>query len=130
MDKPNNDITGTCAAIEPRIDSVVAKIPRWAVEKFPGVDPTLGPQMKSVGEVMAMGRTFKESFLKALQSLELSRPPYPTPDHQMWDGSLESLAIPRAERVWMVWEALRAGHSLEEIHEHSRIDPWFLYNLQ
>jgi carbamoyl-phosphate synthase large subunit len=129
LDELRNDITGTCAAFEPSIDYVVTKIPRWAFEKFPGVDPTLGPQMKSVGEVMAIGRTFKESFLKALQSLELSRPPYPTDEHQAWDGQLESLATPRAERVWMAWEALREGHSVEQLHEHSKIDPWFLHQL-
>lgn len=130
LDELKNDITGTCAAFEPSIDYVVTKIPRWAFEKFSGVDPVLGPQMKSVGEVMAMGRTFKESFLKALQSLELSRPPYPAASHVTWDGKLESLAVPRAERVWMVWEAFQAGYSLEEIHAHSKIDPWFLHQLK
>ncbi len=130
LDELHNDITRTTvAAFEPSIDYVVTKIPRWAFEKFPGVDPTLGPQMKSVGEVMAMGRTFKESLLKGLQSLELSRTPYPTPQHSVWDGKIESLAIPRAERIWAVWEALRAGHTPNEINEVTGIDVWFLTQM-
>ncbi len=130
LDELQNDITRTTvAAFEPSIDYVVTKIPRWAFEKFPGVDPTLGPQMKSVGEVMAMGRTFKESLLKGLQSLELSRPPYPTPQHSVWDGKIESLAIPRAERIWAIWEALRAGHTPNEINEATGIDVWFLTQM-
>ena len=129
LDELENDITGTCAAFEPSIDYVVTKFPRWAFEKFPGVDPTLGPQMKSVGEAMAIGRTFKESMLKALQSLELSRPPFPTSAHRTWNGELESLAIPRAERLWSLWEAFRAGHTVEAIHDVTQIDPWFLAQL-
>ncbi|MGB0386864.1 MAG: carbamoyl-phosphate synthase large subunit [Ardenticatenaceae bacterium] len=129
LDELENDITGTCAAFEPSIDYVVTKFPRWAFEKFSGVDPTLGPQMKSVGEAMAMGRTFKESMLKALQSLELSRLPFPTPEHRTWDGELQSLAIPRAERLWSLWEAFRAGHTVEEVHQISQIDPWFLAQI-
>ncbi len=130
LDELQNDITRTTvAAFEPSIDYVVTKIPRWAFEKFPGVDPTLGPQMKSVGEVMAMGRTFKESLLKGLQSLELSRPPYPTPQNSVWDGKIESLAIPRAERIWAIWEALRVGHTPNEINEATGIDVWFLAQM-
>ncbi|MDQ4076822.1 MAG: carbamoyl-phosphate synthase large subunit [Chloroflexota bacterium] len=129
LDELKNDITGTCAAFEPSIDYVVTKLPRWAFEKFPGVDPTLGPQMKSVGEAMAIGRTFKESLLKGLQSLELSRPPFPTPDHRTWDGRLESLATPRAERLWSIWEAFRAGHTVEAIHGVTDVDPWFLTQI-
>ncbi len=130
LDELQNDITRTTvAAFEPSIDYVVTKIPRWAFEKFPGVDPTLGPQMKSVGEVMAMGRTFKESLLKGLQSLELSRPPYPTPQYSVWDGKIESLAIPRAERIWAIWEALRTGHTPNEINEATGIDVWFLTQM-
>ncbi len=129
LDELKNDITGTCAAFEPSIDYVVTKIPRWAFEKFAGVDRTLGPQMKSVGEAMAMGRTFKESLLKALQSLELSRPSYPTSEHSTWNGELESLFIARSERIWSIWEALRAGHSVEEVHKVSMIDPWYLAQL-
>ncbi len=130
LDELRNDITRTTvAAFEPSIDYVVVKLPRWAFEKFPGVDPTLGPQMKSVGEAMAIGRTFKESLLKGLRSLELSRPPYPTPDCAVWDGRLESLAVPRADRIWALWEALRAGHSPDELSAVSRIDPWFLTQM-
>ena len=130
LDELRNDITRTTvAAFEPSIDYVVTKVPRWAFEKFPGVDPALGPQMKSVGEVMAIGRTFKESLLKGLQSLELSRPAYPTPEYAAWDGQLSSLASPRAERLWAVWEALRAGHTPEEVARASRIDPWFVAQL-
>ncbi len=130
LDEIRNDITRTTvAAFEPSIDYVVTKIPRWAFEKFPGVDPTLGPQMKSVGEVMAIGRTFKESLLKGLQSLDLPRPYYPTPSHRVWDGQLESLGTPRAERLWAMWEALRAGHSPEEVARASTIDRWFCVQL-
>ncbi|MBN1120034.1 MAG: carbamoyl-phosphate synthase large subunit [Anaerolineae bacterium] len=126
LDEIQNDITRTTvAAFEPSIDYVVTKIPRWMFSKFPGVDPTLGPQMKSVGEVMAIGSTFKQSFLKGLQSLELSCPPYPTPEYAAWDGDLESLATPRQERAFAVWEALRAGHTPDEIYAVSDIDPWF-----
>ncbi|MCQ3932854.1 MAG: carbamoyl phosphate synthase large subunit [Chloroflexi bacterium] len=130
LDELHNDITRTTvAAFEPSIDYVVTKIPRWAFEKFPGVDPTLGPQMKSVGEIMAMGRTFKESLLKGLQSLELSRPPYPTPQHSVWDGKIESLAVVRAERIWAIWESLRAGHTPHEISAVTGIDVWFLTQM-
>jgi carbamoyl-phosphate synthase large subunit len=127
LDELHNDITRTTvAAFEPSIDYVVTKLPRWAFEKFPGVDPSLGPQMKSVGEVMAIGRTFKESLLKGLASLELARPPYPTPEYAVWDGELSSLTRPRAERLWALWEALRAGHSPDELVQASQIDLWFV----
>ncbi len=129
LDELKNDITGTSAAFEPSIDYVVAKLPRWAFEKFPGVDPTLGPQMKSVGEAMAIGRTFKEALLKGLQSLELSRPPFPTSQHRTWDGTLSSLGTPRAERLWSLWEAFRAGHTVEEVYQATYIDPWFLHQM-
>ncbi len=130
LDEIRNDITRTTvAAFEPSIDYVVTKIPRWAFEKFPGVDPTLGPQMKSVGEVMAIGRTFKESLLKGLQSLDLPRPYYPTPAYRVWNGRLESLGTPRAERLWAVWEALRAGHTPDDVARASAVDPWFCAQL-
>ncbi len=130
LDELRNDITRTTvAAFEPSIDYVVTKLPRWSFEKFPGVDPELGPQMKSVGEAMAIGRTFQESLLKGLQSLELARPPYPTPACRVWDGHLASLASPRAERIWAIWEALRDGQTPDAIHAVTRIDPWFLHQL-
>ncbi|NDD26727.1 MAG: carbamoyl-phosphate synthase large subunit [Proteobacteria bacterium] len=130
LDELRNDITNaTVASFEPSIDYVVAKLPRWAFEKFKGVDPTLGPQMKSVGEAMAIGRTFRQAFLEGLQSLELSRPPFPSADHTVWDGRVESLATPRAERIWAIWEALRAGVSSSDIARVSGIDPWFLDQL-
>jgi carbamoyl-phosphate synthase large subunit len=130
LDELRNDITkATVASFEPSIDYVVAKLPRWAFEKFPGVDATLGPQMKSVGESMAIGRTFKQAFLKGLQSLELARPPYPSATHRVWDGRLESLAVPRAERVWAIWEALREAVPVDEIQRVTGIDPWFLDQL-
>ncbi len=126
LDELKNDITQqTQAAFEPSLDYVVVKIPRWAFEKFPGVDPTLGPQMKSVGEAMAIGRTFKESLLKGLQSLELYRPSYPTVDYAVWDGDLESLGIPTDCRIWAVWEALRAGHDPDQIAKITGYDRWF-----
>ncbi len=130
LDELRNDITRTTvAAFEPSIDYVVTKLPRWAFEKFPGVDPTLGPQMKSVGEAMAIGRTFSEALLKGLRSLELRRPPYPTPACAVWDGQLDSLSIPRAERIWALWEALRAGHTPDELSAASRIDVWFIAQM-
>ncbi|MCI0709957.1 MAG: carbamoyl-phosphate synthase large subunit [Chloroflexi bacterium] len=131
LDELQNDITRTTvAAFEPSIDYVVTKLPRWAFEKFPGVDPELGPQMKSVGEAMAIGRTFKESLLKGLQSLELNRAPYPNHEDSVWDGKLDSLALPRSERIWAVWEALRAGIDTSTIAEMTGIDRWFLSQLE
>ncbi len=130
LDEVQNDITrSTVAAFEPSIDYVVTKLPRWAFEKFPGVETTLGPQMKSVGEAMAIGRTFKESLLKGLRSLELARPPYPTPEYATWDGRLESLGAPRAERIWALWEALRAGVSPGDVARASQVDAWFVAQL-
>ncbi|MBN2303391.1 MAG: carbamoyl-phosphate synthase large subunit, partial [Anaerolineae bacterium] len=131
LDELRNDITRTTtAAFEPSIDYVVAKLPRWAFEKFPGVDQTLGPQMKSVGEAMSIGRTFKEALLKGLRSLELSRSPYPTPGQTVWDGNLDSLAVPRQDRLWAIWEALGTGEaSPDDLAAASQIDPWFIAQL-
>ncbi len=130
LDEIQNDITRTTvAAFEPSIDYVVTKLPRWAFEKFPAVDPTLGPQMKSVGEAMSIGRTFRESFLKGLQSLELNRPPYPT-QQRSWDGKLESLSVGRAERLYWIWEALQDGYSVETLAQTTKIDRWFLHQLK
>lgn len=131
LDELPNDITRTTvAAFEPSIDYVVVKLPRWSLEKFPGVDGVLGPQMKSVGEAMAIGRTFKQALLKGLQSLELSRFPFPTPEHATWDGQLNSLNVPTTERIWMLWEALRAAYSPETVAAASGIDVWFVHQLK
>jgi carbamoyl-phosphate synthase large subunit len=137
LDEIPNDITrSTPASFEPTIDYVVVKVPRWAFEKFPRADRTLTTQMKSVGEVMAIGRTFKEAFMKAFRSLELSNAgmliaqPSPvgetmSPDEE--EGALQrELSIPSDRRMWAIFRALDRGWSVEELHELTRIDPWFL----
>ena len=128
LDEIPNDITKkTPCCFEPTIDDVVVKIPKWAQEKFPESDHTLGPQMKSVGEVMAIGRTFKEALLKGLRSLETGkRTPKPPDD----PAELErSLTIPNPERLWHLIFALQAGYGVEGLAEITRIDPWFLNQL-
>ncbi len=129
LDEIRNDITReTPACFEPTIDYVVTKIPRFAFEKFPGAKPDLGPQMKSVGEAMAMGRTFKESLSKAVQSLEIGRLKLTGPD----DSSLAletRLREPQADRLWAIAQAMSEGMSLERIHELTSIDPWFLEQM-
>jgi carbamoyl-phosphate synthase large subunit len=133
LDAITNDITGvTRAAFEPSLDYVVVKIPRWAFEKFPGVDPTLGPQMKSVGEVLALGRTFPEALQKAVQSLEIGidaldgsgprREAVPVP-------SLEDLRSPVAERLFKAYRALACGFSRQEISVQTGFDPWFVAQM-
>jgi carbamoyl-phosphate synthase large subunit len=133
LDEIPNDITRkTLASFEPTIDYVVTKIPRFAFEKFPGADTTLGSAMKSVGEAMAVGRTFKESLQKALRSLEQDRfglnadgkDPAGTPAEL-----LEKCARPNPERIFAVEAALRAGVPLERVAETSGIDPWFLHQI-
>lgn len=129
-----NDITRkTPASFEPSIDYVVTKIPRFAFEKFPGSEPTLTTQMKSVGEAMAIGRTFQESFQKALRSLETGRFGWGC-DRVENLPSLEqiraSLRTPNPERIYTVRHALQAGLSVEEIYETTGIDPWFLWHFQ
>jgi carbamoyl-phosphate synthase large subunit len=133
LDEIKNDITReTPACFEPTIDYVVTKVPRFAFEKFPGADATLGPQMKSVGEVMAIGRTFKESLGKALRSLEIGRWGFDM-EHPGTPPTLEELkrSISNAgpDRLWQLAEALRMGLSLEEAHQLTAIDPWFLTQL-
>jgi len=139
LDEIRNDITReTPACFEPTIDYVVTKIPRWAFEKFPEADPVLTTQMKSVGEVMAIGRTFKESLQKALRGLEVGRfglgcdkkDPWGTPAQPTEDEIVSKLASPNIERMWYVRLALRAGMSVERIHELTSIDPWFLANIE
>jgi carbamoyl-phosphate synthase large subunit len=125
LDEIPNDITRrTTAAFEPTIDYVVAKIARFQLEKFPGADPTLTTQMKSVGEVMAIGRTFKEALGKALRSLELDVTPKLDFDHIR-----EYLANPTPERIAYIFAALRRGYSVDEINALTYIDRWFLTEL-
>jgi len=165
LDELKNDITGTSAAFEPAIDYVVVKWPRFAFEKFPGADATLGTQMKSVGEVMSIGRTFCESIQKAARSLEtgkdglvslldrvdyrlLAEPkakrdlvmdapelaapkslPPPTPDETK-RAVLALVAIPSADRLFYVLDAMRLGADDAELHRRTKIDPWFLAQLR
>ena len=129
LDEIPNDITRkTPASFEPTIDYVVTKIPKWAFEKFPGVEDVLGTQMKSVGEVMAIGRTFKESLFKGLRSLEAVKP---LRLQDVSDDELQRrLARPNSNRFSYITYALQNGYSIDEIHRLSKIDPWFLEQLK
>jgi len=136
LDELRNDITRlTPASFEPTIDYVVTKIPRFTFEKFPGADATLTSAMKSVGEAMAIGRTFKESFQKALRSLEVGAFGFgggklggnELPDDQV---IRRKLATPNNERVFYLRYAFMAGYTVEQIFDLSKIDPWFLTQLQ
>jgi carbamoyl-phosphate synthase large subunit len=166
LDELENDITKTSAAFEPTIDYVVVKWPRFAFEKFPGSDPRLGTQMKSVGEAMSIGRTFPEALQKAARSLETGkeglvslrgrvdfrtaqprpaasrdlaldappevkpRPTLPPPSPEELRRALEGLiATPTADRLFYVADAMREGMSVKEVHERTRIDPWFLNQI-
>ncbi len=133
LDEIPNDITKkTCAAFEPTIDYIVVKFPRWAFEKFPQADPTLTTQMKSVGETMAIGRTFQEAFQKAVRSLEVSRYGWIAKEKEksISDEELEKkLRIPNENRLFFIKAALERGLSLEKIQEWTLIDPWFLSEL-
>ena len=129
LDEIPNDITKmTPASFEPTIDYVVTKIPKWAFEKFPGAEDVLGTQMKSVGEVMAIGRTFKESLFKGLRSLEAVKPLRleGIPDHVLQ----RKLARPNSNRFQYLTYALQNGYSIAEVHRLTKIDPWFLEQLQ
>ncbi len=128
LDEIPNDITKkTPASFEPTIDYVVTKIPKWAFEKFPGAEDVLGTQMKSVGEVMAIGRTFKESLFKGLRSLEAVKP---LRLHDISDAELQrKLARPNSQRFSYITYALQNDYSIGEIHRLSGIDPWFLDQL-
>ncbi|MFY9569989.1 MAG: carbamoyl-phosphate synthase large subunit [Blastocatellia bacterium] len=129
LDEIPNDITQkTPASFEPTIDYCVVKIPKWAFEKFPSSDPTLGTQMKSVGEAMAIGRTFKEAFQKGLRSLEV-RSAFRVPSDLDDIELRRRLVVPSAERVYFVLHALTIGYSTEALHDLSKIDPWFLDSL-
>jgi carbamoyl-phosphate synthase large subunit len=137
LDEIPNDITRlTPASFEPTIDYIVVKVPRWAFEKFPRADRTLTTQMKSVGEVMAIGRTFKEAFMKAFRSLELGADGLlfgpaganeETAASRDGDGALQrDLSVPSDRRMWAVFRALSRGMAVEQIHGFTKIDPWFL----
>ncbi|HWN75977.1 MAG TPA: carbamoyl-phosphate synthase large subunit [Candidatus Udaeobacter sp.] len=130
LDEIPNDITQkTPACFEPTIDYVVVKIPKWQFEKFAGADSTLGTQMKSVGEVMAIGRTFKESLQKAIRSLEPSTPwraPAETPDSLL----REKLATPRPDRIHWLLTAVERGLPATEICDLTKIDPWFIHQIE
>ncbi len=139
LDELRNDITReTPACFEPTIDYVVTKIPRWTFEKFPDADPTLTTQMKSVGETMAIGRTFKESLQKALRGLETGRfgigcdraDLWGTPKQPTADEIAARLATPTSERIWYIRYALKSGLSVEDVHRRTKIDPWFLNNIR
>ncbi|MFL3666540.1 MAG: carbamoyl-phosphate synthase large subunit, partial [Verrucomicrobiota bacterium] len=145
LEEIRNDITReTPACFEPTIDYVVVKVPRFAFEKFPTADPTLNTQMKSVGEAMAIGRTFKESLQKALRSLEVGRSglggdgkPWRIGQDVYGDRDIlprevitQKLSVPNAERVFFLRHALRAGFSIDEIFDLTKIDRWFLTQIK
>ena len=145
LDEIRNDITReTPASFEPTIDYVVTKIPRFAFEKFPQADPTLNTQMKAVGEAMAIGRTFKESLQKCLRSLEIGRSGLGG-DGKAWriqgdmlddrgpfpkDLLTQRLSVPNAERIFFIRHAFRAGFTIEEVFQLTKIDRWFLTQLR
>ncbi len=131
LDELRNEITGgaTPASFEPSIDYVVTKIPRFAFEKFPQADSRLTTQMKSVGEVMAMGRTFQESFQKALRGLEVGVDGLDEKTDDR-DRIATELGECGPERIWYVGDAFRIGMTVAEVHDHSRIDPWFLVQIE
>jgi carbamoyl-phosphate synthase large subunit len=138
LDEIRNDITReTPACFEPTIDYCVVKFPRWAFEKFPGADDTLTTQMKSVGEAMAIGRTFKEALQKAVRSLEMDvwgleakTGDLPAEREAQLERLRERLRVPKCDRLFHIASALRLGMDLAEIHALTRIDPWFLANIQ
>lgn len=138
LDELKNDITlKTPASFEPTIDYCVTKYPRFTFEKFPGADNTLTTQMKSVGEAMAIGRTFKESIQKAISSLEIGKSGFDevfTDEERKTEAAIEQIKAllrrPTAERMWYVGEAFRAGFSVADVHELCFIDPWFLDNIK
>ncbi len=136
LDELQNEITGgaTPASFEPSIDYVVTKVPRFAFEKFPTADDRLTTQMKSVGEVMAIGRTFQESLQKALRGLETGKDGLDEivdlSEEDVRDTLMREIRLPGPERLWYVAECFRYGMSLEEVHEICAIDPWFLVQIE
>jgi carbamoyl-phosphate synthase large subunit len=136
LDEIPNDITQkTPASFEPSIDYVVVKVPRWTFEKFPDADPVLGTKMKSVGEVMSIGRTFAEALQKAMRSLETGHAGLgfdgttPNIDALTTGEVLDLLKVPREDRLFLLMRAIRDGVSLEQLHNVTMIDPWFLSQL-
>ncbi len=131
LDELKNDITGgaTPASFEPSIDYVVTKIPRFAFEKFPAADSRLTTQMKSVGEVMAMGRTFQESFQKALRGLETGIDGLSEISNDR-DEIIEEIGTPGPDRILYLGEAFRIGMTLDEVFEETKVDPWFLAQIE
>ncbi len=133
LDEIPNDITReTPASFEPTIDYVVVKVPRFTFDKFPQTRDLLGPQMKSVGEAMSIGRTFKEALQKALRSLEIDSYGFESTNGSVeapLDAMRASLQTPNAHRLWSVAEAFRLGMSVDELYQLSKIDPWFLDNI-
>jgi len=130
LDEIRNDITGeTPAAFEPTLDYVVVKMPRFAFEKFPGADPTLTTTMKSVGEAMSFGRSFPEALGKVMRSIETKATGFwtlPDPEGATLESTLDDLRVPREGRLYEVERALRLGATVEQVHEASGIDPWFI----
>src|SRR5881628_580739 len=139
LDELPNDITKTTpASFEPVLDYVVVKVPRFAFEKFPTADFRLTTQMKSVGEAMAIGRTFKEAFQKGLRALEIGRPGWVAgaslADDRLTSDSPEDLRValrtPTPERIFQIKRALLVGVSVDDVAQASGIDPWFLYQME
>ena len=131
LDELKNDITGgaTPASFEPSIDYVVTKIPRFAFEKFPQADSRLTTQMKSVGEVMAIGRTFQESFQKALRGLEVGVDGLDEVSTDL-DDIIQEIGEPGPDRIWYLADAFRMGMGLDEIYAETKVDPWFLEQIE
>ena len=135
LDELRNDITGGIipSSFEPSIDYVVTKIPRFNFEKFPQAEPILTTQMKSVGEVMAIGRTFQESFQKAIRGLEISKDGLNEiydPSSQDLSTLKKELSIPSPDRVWFLADAIRSGLSIQEIFNLTKVDPWFIAQIE
>ncbi|HET9743243.1 MAG TPA: carbamoyl-phosphate synthase large subunit [Terriglobales bacterium] len=129
LDEIPNDITRkTPACFEPTIDYVVVKIPKWQFEKFPGAEEGLGPQMKSVGEAMAIGRTFKEALMKGIRSLDTGK--RATSENVEPRRLMQRLVTPHPERMMYLRYALREGHTVKELARITSIDPWFLYQMK
>ncbi len=127
LDEIPNDITRvTPASFEPSLDYVVVKIPRWDFAKFPGADSTLGPQMKAIGEVMAIGRTFPEALQKGIRSLDIGVAGF---GHRMMEAPPEAMRVPTAQRLFQVAAALHGGMALEQVVAETGFDPWFVRQL-